>query len=150
MKSKEKPLIPERLANKNAANLPQCPRRDYLRLRLGVPFTLLKVLPEGPRAFGAQVFAFIRLDEQVRPLLKCKNPSTIVEGFSCPRRESNPHSPFGKQDFKSCASTSSATRAKNQDQKKIPSTTVGGWNFRERKTRLEPATSTLARLRSTN
>ena len=30
----------------------------------------------------------------------------------CPRRESNPHRRCGRQDFKSCVSTSSTTRAK--------------------------------------
>jgi hypothetical protein len=30
---------------------------------------------------------------------------------SCPRRELNPHSRCGEQDFKSCVSTSSTTRA---------------------------------------
>lgn len=35
----------------------------------------------------------------------------------CPRRESNPYSRFGEQDFKSCVSTSSTTGA---DYKKNP------------------------------
>ena len=89
----------------------QCPRRDYLQLRLGVPFTLLKVLPEGPppasreRAFSLSAYV------SKLPSLPTKKPPGFTGGPSCPRRESNPHSPFGKQDFKSCASTSSATGA---------------------------------------
>ena len=57
-------------------------------------------------------------------------PATGAGFIVCPRRESNPHSPFGKQDFKSCASTSSATRATDGRhkgkslQKKIPSTRI--------------------------
>src|SRR3569833_3240032 len=40
-----------------------------------------------------------------------KTPLQLLEEALCPRRESNPYLPFGKQDFKSCASTSSATGA---------------------------------------
>ena len=46
---------------------------------------------------------------------------------------------FGEQDFKSCVSTNSTTRA----EKKNPSLDKDG--YAERKTRFEPATLTLAR-----
>ena len=65
----------------------------------------------------------------------------------CPGRELNPHSHCCKQDFKSCVSTNSPTRADHKQ--KIPNTEV--WNFcLERKTRFEPATLTLARWCSTS
>ena len=43
-----------------------------------------------------------------------------------PGRELNPYFRFGKQDFKSCASTCSATRVYRKE--KIPSA-CDGWNF---------------------
>ena len=79
----------------------------------------------------------------------------IYKAIKCPRQELNLHPTCVGRDFKSLASTSSATRAKTKN------STVGGifyyfppgvypFGMSERKTRLEPATSTLARLRSTN
>ena len=79
----------------------------------------------------------------------------------CPRRELNPHGHCWPQDFKSCVSTSSTTRAGW-----ILISNVECWNGKseirivlskkipqlgelERKTGLEPATPTLARLCST-
>ena len=47
------------------------------------------------------------------PLLRRRSPGQNpgLQLYMCPRRESNPYFRCGKQDFKSCASTSSATRA---------------------------------------
>ena|GEM_PF-3659066 len=62
-------------------------------------------------------------------------------------RESNPYERFGSQDFKSCVSTSSTTPASGiaSRQKKHRLRRCF-----ERKTGFEPATSTLARSRSTS
>ncbi len=72
----------------------------------------------------------------------------------CPGTELNRYLHCCKQDFKSCVSTSfttgantSPTLSKGEErQKKTP---VSGGSQCERKTGLEPATSTLARSRST-
>lgn len=67
-------------------------------------------------------------------------------------RESNPYERFGSQDFKSCVSTSSTTPAcamNNVMGIKRKSTVSGAFDS-ERKTGFEPATSTLARSRSTS
>ena len=64
----------------------------------------------------------------------------------CLRRESNPHGRCGPQDFKSCVSTSSTTKASVNRLKKNPTPKNGTL---ERKTGLEPATPTLARSCST-
>ena len=48
-------------------------------------------------------------------LREVKNPR---EGGQYPGRELNPYFRFGKQDFKSCASTNSATRVIKQAVKK--------------------------------
>ena len=42
----------------------------------------------------------------------------MLRRLQYPRRESNPYSPFGKQDFKSCASTCSATRVSTKKKSK--------------------------------
>ena len=81
-------------------------------------------------------------------LMYKKNPSRNNREGLCLRRESNPHGRCGPQDFKSCVSTSSTTKASSSDLKKIPSRVLGT-RFLERKTGLEPATPTLARSCST-
>ena len=74
----------------------------------------------------------------------------MLRRLQYPRRESNPYSPFGKQDFKSCASTCSATRVSTKKKSKhMVWTSEQRKPLSERKTGLEPATPTLARSCST-
>jgi hypothetical protein len=82
--------------------------------------------------------------------------------FESRGRGSNPYEPFGSQDFKSCASTNFTTPGQrgctdlgvallNCYQKTSKQNGPSNGAVRcERETRLELATSTLARLRSTN
>ena len=56
-----------------------------------------------------------------RPKCSARTRTHTHSGPMCPRRELNPHSRCGEQDFKSCVSTSSTTKASVTDLKKIPS-----------------------------
>lgn len=128
--------------------------RNYLRPRLGVPYTLARVLPEGlPPASRERSFSLVRACERAHALPNKKSPPTSSEGLRAPggnrtrtRLSANrilsparlPVPPPGQK-----------TRIKKKFHRP-KSIRLGGWNFKERKTRLEPATSTLARLRSTN
>ncbi len=42
-------------------------------------------------------------------MFRLRKKKKILEG--CPGRDLNPHGPYGPQDFKSCVSTNSTTRA---------------------------------------
>lgn len=79
-----------------------------------------------------------------------KKVAQYLNDFLCPRRESNPYSRCGEQDFKSCVSTSSTTSANKFDLILEKKSTDEVLDIFERKTSLELATLTLARLRSTN
>ena len=81
---------------------------------------------------------------------KIKKPDSLnllEKSGSVPGIGLEPIRPQWSQDFKSCVSTNSTTWAFRQS-KKIPLELEG--TFLERKTGFEPATSTLARSRSTN
>jgi hypothetical protein len=65
----------------------------------------------------------------------------LMAFYQCPGTDLNRYGHCWPQDFKSCVSTNSTTRA-------LKKFHPGGWNA-ERKTGLEPATPTLARLCST-
>ena len=81
------------------------------------------------------------ISEQSEEILR--NPRSLY-----PRRESNPYGHYCPQDFKSCASTCSATRVSITECKKKSKHSVWILSM-ERKTGLEPATPTLARSCST-